>query len=62
MTVSLGEWPIPAKIALDQTIYLGFYNTIYCVSLGFLGGKSAREVADEVDISISIDIDIDIDI
>jgi protein Mpv17 len=48
VTDSLDSWPIPAKIALDQTVYLGTYNTLYCVSLGVLGRRAWGDVAKEV--------------
>lgn len=47
VTNSLDSWPIPAKIALDQTVYLGAYNTLYCVSLGVLGRRGWRDIAKE---------------
>jgi len=48
VTDQLDSWPIPAKIVIDQTIYLGVYNTLYCVALGILGGRAAKDVVEEV--------------
>ena len=43
----LTAWPVYAKIFLDQTAYLAFYNTVYYVSLLCLDGKSFGEAVDE---------------
>jgi protein Mpv17 len=47
VTDCLDGWPIPAKIALDQTVYLGLYNTLYCVALGALGGRGWEDIVEE---------------
>ena len=44
---TLDTWPIVGKIALDQTAYLAFYNTVYYVSLTVLAGKSFGEAVEE---------------
>ena len=41
---SLGEWPAACKIALDQTLYLSLYNTLYFLALGRLAGKPLNEL------------------
>ena len=41
---SLGHWPTACKIALDQTLYLGCYNTVYFLGLGVLAGRPAMAV------------------
>jgi len=42
---SLGAWPAVAKVALDQTLYLSLYNTVYYLVLGWLAGRPLVEVA-----------------
>ena len=42
---SLGHWPTLWKIALDQTFYLAFYNTVYYLVLGCLARRPLVEVA-----------------
>lgn len=39
----LSDFPVWAKIAIDQTLYLGVYNTFYYVGLGLLSGKDIPE-------------------
>ncbi|KAL1508078.1 hypothetical protein AB1Y20_007672 [Prymnesium parvum] len=39
------SWAFPFKIALDQTLYLAFYNTVYYLVLGVLAGRSLVDVA-----------------
>ena len=41
---SLDHWPTACKIALDQTLYLAFYNTVYFLGLGVLAGRPAMAV------------------
>ena len=36
---SLSHWPTVCKIALDQTLYLSFYNTVYYLVLGWLARR-----------------------
>jgi len=38
-------WPTLAKVALDQTLYLALYNSIYYLTLGRLAGRPLLEVA-----------------
>ena len=40
----LGHWPTACKIALDQTLYLTTYNSVYFIGLGVLSGRPARAV------------------
>ena len=40
----LGHWPTACKIALDQTLYLATYNSVYFLGLGVLAGRPARAV------------------
>ena len=42
---SFGAWPTLCKIALDQTLYLAFYNTVYFLVLGCLARRPLIEVA-----------------
>ena len=42
---NFGSWPTLCKIALDQTLYLAFYNTLYYLVLGQLAGRPLSEVA-----------------
>jgi len=42
---SLGAWPTLGKIALDQTAYLAFYNTVYYLVLGLLARRPLVKVA-----------------
>lgn len=44
---TLDEWSIVSKIALDQTAYLAFYNTVYYVALALLAGSSLRESVED---------------
>lgn len=44
---TLDEWSILSKIALDQTAYLAFYNTVYYVALAVLAGKTFNEAVEE---------------
>eukprot|EP00325_Prymnesiales_sp_UTEX-LB-985_P002750 CAMPEP_0174703182 /NCGR_PEP_ID=MMETSP1094-20130205/7219_1 /TAXON_ID=156173 /ORGANISM="Chrysochromulina brevifilum, Strain UTEX LB 985" /LENGTH=322 /DNA_ID=CAMNT_0015901065 /DNA_START=137 /DNA_END=1105 /DNA_ORIENTATION=+ len=37
--------PVICKIAIDQTLYLAFYNTVYYILLGLLTGRSLMDVA-----------------
>ena len=41
---NFGSWPTLCKIALDQTLYLAFYNTLYYLVLGQLAGRPLSEV------------------
>ena len=40
-------WSPPQKIALDQTLYLATYNTIYYIALGLFAGRPAGETTAE---------------
>ena len=40
----LGHWPTACKIALDQTLYLATYNSVYFLGLGVLAGRPAMAV------------------
>lgn len=42
---SLAAWPTLVKIALDQTVYLAFYNTVYYLVLGQLARRPFLTVA-----------------
>ena len=44
MAESLGHWPTLWKIALDQTLYLAFYNSVYYLTLGRLAGRPLAQV------------------
>ena len=41
---TLGHWPTLSKIALDQTLYLSFYNSVYYLTLGWLARRPLLEV------------------
>lgn len=42
---SLSHWPTLWKIALDQTAYLAFYNTVYYLVLGRLARRPLAQIA-----------------
>jgi len=44
VSARLDEWPTACKIALDQTLYLATYNTVYFVGLGVLARRPLGEV------------------
>jgi len=44
VSARLGEWPTAGKIALDQTLYLATYNSVYYIGLGLLAGRRLGEV------------------
>ena len=39
----IGDWPLVAKIFVDQTLYLFIYNTCYYLGASCLSGKSPKE-------------------
>lgn len=41
-------WVVPAKVAFDQTIWAGIWNSIYFVALGFLRFESPANIFDEL--------------
>ena len=43
-----GMWVVPLKVAFDQTIWSGIWNTIYFVTLGLLRFEKLTTIASEL--------------
>jgi protein Mpv17 len=41
-------WGVPIKVAFDQTIWSGFWNSVYFVTLGILRFESPQSIASEL--------------